>query len=66
MNKYAAQSKASQRQRRMRRACADKKRYDTEEAAFQKGQASYKCRHCDGWHRTGQIATLAAIVKGKR
>jgi len=60
MNKYLAESRASQRARRKRRMCDDKVRYPTAEAARQKGQDIYFCKHCRHWHRSGAVAQLAA------
>lgn len=46
--------------------CGEKRRYETEEAAFQKGQRSYHCPHCKGWHRSGQLAKLIAQVRRRK
>lgn len=59
MNKYKAQaSKARQAYRRARR-CENKTRYATEAEAYQKGQDSYRCPYCNGWHRSGSLTSLA-------
>ena len=63
MNKYAAESRSSQQERKLRRACTDKVRYATRQEAYQKGQNLYRCKHCDGWHRTGSLATLIYDLK---
>lgn len=62
MNKYAAQSRAAQRERKRDRMCTFKMRFATEAEARQKGQRHYHCPHCGGWHRSGSLATLAAKV----
>lgn len=63
MNKYAAQSRASQRARRQRRMCDDKVGFDSPEAARQTGQEFYRCKHCKRYHRTGQLASLLALTR---
>lgn len=63
MNKYQQFSKAAQKQRKKDRMCLSKTRYESAEAAFQKGQQSYQCPHCQRWHRTGQLASLISQVK---
>jgi hypothetical protein len=32
-----------------------KRRYETAEAAYQKGQEVYQCRYCYGYHRSGKF-----------
>ena len=63
MNKYAAQSRAAQGERRKRRMCGDKEAFPTPGAARQKGQDFYRCKHCGLYHRTGQLAGTLAIVR---
>lgn len=46
--------------------CERKRAYPTKEAAYQKGQESYLCGYCNKWHRSGALASLVAIVRGKR
>jgi hypothetical protein len=41
-------------------------KFPTKEAAFQKGQESYRCGYCQQWHRSGALGKLVALVKGKR
>jgi hypothetical protein len=62
MNKYLAQARQAQRARKQRRMCGDKRRFSSAAAAAQKGQRVYECPHCQGWHRSGQEATLLAEV----
>lgn len=63
MNKYEQQSREAQARRRAERMCTSKRRYDSEAAAYQKGQRSYHCPHCKGWHRSGALASLVAKVR---
>ena len=63
MNKYKAQARRAQKQRRLEKMCGAKRRYETEAAAFQKGQRSYQCPHCHGWHRSGQLAELVSACR---
>jgi hypothetical protein len=67
MNKYKSQSRKSQKKtakdRRRHNMCESKTRYETESDAFQKGQVSYFCGYCKGWHRSGQIGRIAASLK---
>lgn len=65
-NKYRAQANESRRRRKVNRMCGQKRRYDSEEAAYQKGQRSYACPHCGGWHRSGKFAELVATVKKRK
>lgn len=37
----------------------------TEAEAFQKGQRSYRCRHCNLWHRTSGITKLLNLIRRK-
>ncbi|MGV3664273.1 MAG: hypothetical protein ACO1TE_29140 [Prosthecobacter sp.] len=63
MNKYRAQSLEAQKARKKARKCDTKRRYATRDEALQKGQEVYQCHHCHGWHRSGQIASLAAELR---
>lgn len=63
MNKYKAQARAARKQRKKQRMCESKVRFETEAAAFQKGQRSYLCPHCLGWHRSGALASFIADLK---
>ncbi len=65
-NKYRAQSKAAQRARRKIRMCERKVGFLNAAAARQPGQDIYKCRHCELWHRTGQLASLLALTRRVR
>lgn len=59
-NKYKGMSQVAAYRRW--RACDRKVAYNTEEEAFQKGQAVYRCRYCGKFHRSGSLATLVAVV----
>lgn len=65
MNKYKAHSRRAQKARKLAAMCGNKHRYATEEEAFQKGQSTYQCPHCKGWHRSGKLAELVSICKRK-
>lgn len=66
-NKYKAESQAAQERRVRYKVCESKRRYDSEEAAAQKGMDAYKCPYCAGWHRTGRFQRLVKKVKrGKK
>lgn len=66
MNKYQQQAEEARRARQVARMCGDKKRFDSEQAAEQKGQRVYQCPHCHGWHRSGKLAELVSLVKKVR
>ena len=56
MNKYKAESKKAQQERKYQRACGRKKPFATEaDALAQKGMDVYLCRFCNKWHRTKVI-----------
>jgi hypothetical protein len=55
MNKYDELAKRRRLSRKMQRACKSKRRYETAEAAYQKGQQVYQCRYCYGFHRSGKF-----------
>lgn len=63
MNKYRKESSQSQRERRLNKMCRLKVRYPNEQAAYQKGQQTYHCPNCKGWHRSGSLATLVAKAR---
>ncbi len=63
MNKYAKQSHKAQKARLRWRMCERKVKFPTEEAAYQKGQQTYRCRFCGQWHRSGSIAKLTAALR---
>lgn len=62
MNKYKKESKKSQKEIKKRRMCLEKKKYKTEEEAFQKGQRVYLCKYCNHWHRSGSLSRLISKV----
>jgi Zn-finger protein len=62
-NKYRAQSRAAQAERRKFRMCDRKVGYATPDEARQRGQDIYQCKHCHLWHRTGQLASLLALTR---
>jgi hypothetical protein len=45
------------------KSCERKARYETEEAAYQQGQTTYRCRYCHKWHRTGGVDKLAKMLR---
>lgn len=61
MNKYKefSQSKILSKEIQKFRKCIRKKRYNTEEEAFIKGQIIYKCKYCNGYHRSSSTISLA-------
>jgi len=61
MNKYLDISRKLKTKRKVERMCVLKKRYDTNEQAFQKGQRVYRCPHCKGWHRSGELSELVSV-----
>ena len=54
-NKYWKLSKQAQQRFRRHRACDRKRRFETEEEAQIRGQDVYRCKYCDGWHRTQRV-----------
>jgi hypothetical protein len=44
------------------KSCTRKTAFETEAAAFQKGQRSYLCRHCGKWHRSGALTKLIVTL----
>lgn len=66
MNKFWKQSSPARVSFRVWRACARKKGFPTAEAAHQRGQEVYRCRHCGQWHRSGALGKLVAAVRSKR
>lgn len=65
VNKYRRESRALQAERKMNATCGSKVAYPTQDAAFQKGQRSYRCPYCGAWHRSGKMAALLAMITGK-
>ena len=65
MNKYKDQSRKAQKARKLEAMCTSKRRYETEQEAYQKGQRSYLCPYCRGWHRSGAFAELLNVCKRK-
>jgi transposase-like protein len=63
MNKYKHLSKEIRNERIKIKGCIDKKQFDTEKEAYQKGQDSYKCKHCGKWHRSGRLSKLISTIK---
>lgn len=64
-NKYEAESRRAQAEMHRLRSCERKAGFDTEEAAFQKGQSIYICQYCGKWHRSGWLGKLVARVRKK-
>lgn len=67
-NKYAKQAREARKANKKLRMCEAKTAYDTEEAAYQKGQTFYKCPHCGKFHRSGSFTNLVKKVekRGKK
>lgn len=63
MNKFSKQSQAARARRRRFKSCESKVRYTSPAAAHQQGQEAYYCRLCNGWHRSGSLASLAGQLK---
>ena len=53
-NKYKKESKLAQLSVKKLISCERKVKFKTEEEAYHKGQLVYKCRYCDGYHRTSK------------
>lgn len=62
MNKYSHLQRAIQQGRRKARMCANKKAFDSEGDARQKGQRHYQCPYCNKWHRSGSLAKFIAAM----
>lgn len=60
MNKYKDFSRECQKIHRAERSCYNKRRYSTREESEQKGQRIYSCNICNGFHRSGSLASLVA------
>lgn len=56
-NKYKAQARAARKDWKVWKSCLSKRKFATEVEAVQQGQTHYKCRYCDGWHRSGALET---------
>lgn len=63
MNKYKKHSRKAQKKRRKEKMCINKKPFNNEADAFQKGQEIYKCPYCNKFHRSGQLAKLVFKIK---
>lgn len=63
MNKYKSESRKARKANARLHACERKVAYDTAEAAYQKGQESYRCKYCGKWHRSGSFSKLLSKVK---
>ncbi len=64
-NKYEAQAREARRANWILRSCESKVAFETEEAAYQKGQTSYKCQHCGKWHRSGAFGRFVKQLQRK-
>lgn len=58
-NKYKHLSKVKDRKKE--KSCTNKKRFETEADAYQKGQFAYYCTICKGYHRSG---SLISAIRG--
>lgn len=65
-NKYAAQSKIAQTERKRLSSCEGKKKFMSKEEAYQKNQDVYKCKFCDGWHRSGAMTKFIVRLNNRR
>lgn len=66
-DKYAAKASQARRRARRDRSCKFKHRYASEVEAMDRWNGNtYACRHCDGWHRTGEpVSKLRRIPRRK-
>lgn len=64
-NKYAKEAKAAKQANRRWNMCESKVAFDSEEAAFQKNQKTYKCPYCGKWHRSGAFTTLVNTLRNR-
>jgi hypothetical protein len=62
MNKYKQFSKAHIV--RKYNMCGRKAAYEDKASAYQKGQDSYLCPHCEKWHRTGAKNGIRGKLSG--
>lgn len=67
MNKYAAESKAAREARARERSCESKVRFPTGAAALaaNRGQETYHCRHCGGWHLTAKVEKALLLIRSR-
>lgn len=65
-NKYEKQAKLARQANKILLMCESKVQFETEEAAFQKGQKSYKCAHCGKWHRSGAFTRLVRTLENRQ
>jgi hypothetical protein len=65
MNKYKQLSEEARALRSKVKMCLSKRAYNTKEAAMQKSQRVYQCKHCGKWHRSGQFAKFVNYLKHK-
>lgn len=66
MNKYKSQSRKARKAAMKMRGCDGKAAFPSKDAAFQKGQRSYKCQFCGQWHRSGSFLTVVKKSGRKR
>lgn len=65
-DKYKNLKRKAQKLRAKKKMCLDKKQFETEQYAYHKGQKSYKCKHCNKWHRSGQMTKfIVQLSAGK-
>lgn len=64
-DKYKHLKREIHKLRSKAKMCIDKKAFDNEEDAFQKGQTFYKCKHCGKFHRSGKLQKFINIVTKK-
>lgn len=63
VNKYEAESRAAQAERRRKKMCEYKKAYETELAATSPTQRHYRCPYCHFWHRSAALYKLTKKVE---
>ena len=63
MNKYKQLSEEARALRSKVKMCLSKRAYNTKEAATQKGQRVYQCKHCDKRHQTSLLTKFANCLK---
>lgn len=62
-DKYKHLKKKIHKQRSKEKMCLNKVAFETQELAYQKGQANYKCKYCGKWHRSGQMTKFIVQLK---
>ena len=63
MNKYISFSKSAKEERKRKKSCDSKTKFDSPQEAYQKGQTFYLCKYCGKYHRSGSLSRLIAFVR---